>query len=687
MGLVLSKDEEQQGDPQGQVLNLSGGGGASAGTTADANTNSTQSASGQPTANGGGDTSFNDVGRMQSLNDSSYGNHFLQPIQKEGTDAWGALNSAISSFNTASSAADPGTWNPNDTNIMDTGIYGSGGVPKSNISADYKAPADTHGATNDQVNQIINNYNSVFHRDPDAGGLAAWEGAAAGGMTNDQIQKAFYSSPEYATQQANSNSTPATPDQINAATGLMNTKYTGPMGLDKTTYTPRVTKYTTDATASKDPSWLSTRIQSENPLETQGQLAFDSWLYGNNDNYKSTLSGIQADAAKLPGAVTSAEGNATTTANGYVTNATNIANQAKGMVTGAQGADKTSLDNIIAAINKINIDQNNAYNTGNWTNESPYVGSLAPKDATGDLSKYVTYTPAPVANWETAGPTNLINEWNNILKLTGSKDPQITHTPSDIFGHWGFDTNGYNTANPPAVPAVTTPVTTPTSTTSSPSTNTATTAATGGLGALSVIGALKSPITDLIDASGILGTSAPFADTGITTVPGFNGGGPMSVPTGTSTTIGSGGGLMSVPGTGPDVASVVPEEPSMLDSLGQWYTDTFPGAGWGSLASLIANLAGMPGNQDPYVNMGLTTAGSLGGSALGGAALGAELGNAAGPVGAMAGAVIAQLVGSLFGPGPPHFGGDAAVKDWNSTTNAPDWAIGANHIKSDNIQP
>lgn len=84
-------------------------------------------------------------------------------------------------------------------------------------------------------------------------------------------------------------------------------------------------------------------------------------------------------------------------------------------------------------------------------------------------------------------------------------------------------------------------------------------------------------------------------------------------------------------------------------------------AGFGVLGSTAMQLLGFQ-SRNPYVGMGLTTAGSIAGGAAGtaiGASIGGTLGAAGGPAGAVIGAALAQVLSSQIG-GRPSVGPNAA---------------------------
>ena len=103
-------------------------------------------------------------------------------------------------------------------------------------------------------------------------------------------------------------------------------------------------------------------------------------------------------------------------------------------------------------------------------------------------------------------------------------------------------------------------------------------------------------------------------------------------------------------------------------------------AGWGTIGSTAMQLLGFEA-RNPYVGMGLTTAGSIAGGAAGtaiGASIGGTLGAAGGPIGAVIGAAAAQVLASKIGAGAsvgPNAAGHLSIDGGR-------WAIGG--VGSDN---
>jgi len=88
-------------------------------------------------------------------------------------------------------------------------------------------------------------------------------------------------------------------------------------------------------------------------------------------------------------------------------------------------------------------------------------------------------------------------------------------------------------------------------------------------------------------------------------------------------------------------------------ALGSSLAGGINSAGYGVIGSAGARLLGFE-SRNPYVGMGLTTAGSIGGGIAGtaaGAAIGGTLGAAGGPIGAVIGAALGQVLSSYIGAG------------------------------------
>lgn len=87
-----------------------------------------------------------------------------------------------------------------------------------------------------------------------------------------------------------------------------------------------------------------------------------------------------------------------------------------------------------------------------------------------------------------------------------------------------------------------------------------------------------------------------------------------------------------------------------LTGLGTSFSNALGNLGYGAIGGLAANLFGL-GNSNPWVNMGASTIGSIGGSMLGGSL--SILGSLGGPLGAIAGGFLGSALGGLFGNSKP----------------------------------
>lgn len=87
-----------------------------------------------------------------------------------------------------------------------------------------------------------------------------------------------------------------------------------------------------------------------------------------------------------------------------------------------------------------------------------------------------------------------------------------------------------------------------------------------------------------------------------------------------------------------------------LTGLGTSFSNALGNLGYGAIGGIAANLFGL-GNSNPWINMGASTIGSVGGSMLGGSL--SMLGSLGGPLGAIAGGFLGSALGGLFGNSKP----------------------------------
>lgn len=258
-------------------------------------------------------------------------------------------------------------------------------------------------------------------------------------------------------------------DYIAPAQQYLNARYTGPMELDDSPFKQALSQYGDTTNRLGSQSGIDSVLQQTNPQETSGQRAFDSFIYGNNQNFKNQAQGLKTDYNQTQSDADTAktwahgralerqsqEANIASSANQYVNQKKNDILQGVDAQAGRNNAVNnaflTQFQNIRAGTadnpyaNNYTVGPQNVDSVANPANtdEANLYGQLKNYKDTVNAGQYVNYNPGMYADRSNSAFDPQIRQYSNIERLL--KENGVLGSGWQA-GSLGFDQNGFNTA-------------------------------------------------------------------------------------------------------------------------------------------------------------------------------------------------------------------------------------------------